>query len=303
MNHENREALERRFNDLCVSMVAKQPVEVALQFDRARRVFDESWRQIYEEAKDNPNAAEEALEKLLLKNPEPMILVLAVARSDSLVGFQQVKRLIEHTLRASEGQSGYPAIYRLPHVLSGFMYMACAVLSLYWQSWEVFEKILKSKFEYYHQSPRPMFATGFLTPALFHHEAFKNRADLTHAKFRGWLGGGGFAETTGLRGEELLGKYNQAQMLMCFKAVQISDQGVGARLWADFGLAKDYYVIPVLDRIHADEEYAKGILAGFDEDGEEFEAKFPERLDRIKEGFWGPRSGFWQSIEFWEPRN
>jgi hypothetical protein len=275
---------------------------VGLQFDDADRQFEIVWNAIHEEFRDRPQEAPIASKKLIDSQPLATSLVLAMVRLDSVVLFVRFKRFLESLLGQAEKLSGYPAIVGIPHVQAGFLYMTAFVMALHWESWQILEKLLTAKFEWYYQSGRSMFSFPFDLPYFFHSEPFDRNATKIHDFFRKELARTEIATVTGLAGERAMDAYVQAQMLMCLKVAQLNESGESARIWPDFGRFYGNRVIRLLDRTYEDNEFAQGLLRAFGEDKETFFAHLNERLSFIHSEFWQGAPFFYESLSSWEPR-
>jgi hypothetical protein len=275
---------------------------VSLEFDEAQREFEVAWKDVYEEFGNRPQETESASRKLIDRQPLAAALALAMARTDSVDVFGSFKRYVEAVLKSTERLSGYPAVRGIPHVHAGFLYMTASVMSLHWEAWGVFEKLLNAKFEWYHQSGRAMFSYPFDVPYLFHSEAFGRRADKEHDFFRDRLAQSDFAEVTQLSGDSLLDAYIQAQMLMSLRVVQLIEKGHSARIWADFGRFYGTRVIRLIDRAYANPEFGEGMLRAFGEDRKTFFSQLNTRLNFIQSEFFKGGQFFYESLDSWEPR-
>ena len=88
---------------------------------------------------------------------------------------------------------------------------------------------------------------------------------------------------------------------MCLKGAKSLESGAHIGMWADFGRFYAHRVIPLLERINGDSEYAKNVYDLFDEEGNAFRNKINERLVLIRKEFWGTGSGYiWDSIDTWD---
>lgn len=275
---------------------------IELEFDEIKKNFLSKWKKIYNTAITTPKDVEINTKKLIEEQPDIIALTLAMCRTDDCFLFDRFKRFLEFVIKPLDDMGGHIEVISIPHVQAGFLYMTAAVFSLYYESWEILAKLLTKKFEWYYQSGRPLFEYGFDLVYFFHAEALRRQADKTHDLYREELGKTEVLKTTGISEENLLDIYLQAQMLMCLKAAQLIEKGENVHVWADFGRFYQIRVIKLIDRIYADEDYAKGVLKGFDESSHTFIEKLNERLEMIHSNFWGSSNYFWESVSVWEPR-
>jgi hypothetical protein len=275
---------------------------VSLRFDEAQREFETGWSSIYEEFGNKPHEALIASRKLIVSQPLATALVLAMARSDSVELFTRFKRLLESMLRQTEGLPGYQAVAAIPHVQAGFLYMTAAVMAFHWESWELFEKLLTAKFEWYYHSGRAIFSYPFDLPSFFHSEALGREASKTHDFFRKELSEPDFVTVTGLAGDRVLDAYVQTQMLMSLKVAQLYEKGEDVKIWPDYGRFYGERITRLLDRAYEDREYACGLLRAFGEDPQTFFSHLNDRLRLIHSVFWGGSPYFYESLGSWEPR-
>jgi len=276
------------------------PLKLAL--DEARREFDADSENVFSEIKDSPAEAPAAARRLVESQQGVIAVTLAMARCDTIAIFSDWKRLIEHMIKASEGKSGYLAVFTVPHVLGGFLYMTAAIQALHHESWRVLERLLNAKFEWYYSSGRPLYTYGFTLRYLFHPEALGRKASKTHDLYRELLGQPAIQEITTLSGDDLLNTYVRAQLLMSLRAAQEVLKGNDARIWADYGRFYSERVRPLFDRAHADPTFGQGIAAAFGETQEQFFANLNKRLGVIAKRFWQSGEYFWESLSSWEPR-
>jgi hypothetical protein len=275
---------------------------VDLKFDDAQREFERAWEAVLAEFGSRPQNSEVASAKLIDAQPVAAALVLAMARADGTQVFARFRRFVETILVSTERLSGYPAVRGVPHVQAGFLYMAASVMALHWESWDVFEKLLNVKFEWYYQSGRAIFSYPFDMPYFFHSEAFSRGAGKIHDFFRARLAAPDFVEVTRLSGEKALDAYNQAQMLMCLRVAQLYEAGEQVRIWPDYGRFYSHRVVRLLDRAYADPEFGAGMVRAFGEGKEMFFARLNDRLQIVRSVFFKGSPYLYESIASWEPR-
>ncbi|MBT4484886.1 MAG: hypothetical protein HOC71_14540 [Candidatus Latescibacteria bacterium] len=292
----------KKYNYYTTSISGGKAKLIELEFDEIQRHFLSTWNNIYNVTKPTPKDVEINIKKLIEEQPDIIALTLAICRTDNCFLFDRFKRFLEFVIKPLDDMGGRIEVISIPHVQAGFLYMTAAVFSLYYESWEILTKLLTKKFEWYYQSGRPLFSYGFDLEYFFHSEALKRGAHNTHDFYREELGKTEISLTTGIYGENLLDIYLQAQMLMCIKAAQLIEIGENVHVWADFGRFYKKRVIKIIDRIYADEDYAKGVLKGFDESSQTFITNLNGRLKIIRQKFWGGTNYFWDSVSFWEPR-
>lgn len=299
---ENKGDLARHFTDVSQLLVRGGWKEVSLRFDEAQREFEVAWESVHEEFGKKPQEAAVASRKLIASQPLATALALAMARCDSLELFGRFKRLLESMLRQSERMSGYVAVTGIPHVQAGFLYMSASVMSLHWEAWGLFERLLTAKFEWYYQSGRPIFNYAFDLPYFFHSEALGREASKIHDFYRKELIEPELVEVTGLKGDQALDRYIQTQLLMCLRVVQLREKGVMVGIWPDFGRFYAERITRFLDRMYHDREYAHGVLRAFGEDAPTFFSRLNDRLRVIQSVFWGGSQYLYESVDSWEPR-
>jgi len=274
---------------------------LALEFDALRLEFNDAWAKIHESIRHNPRVGKWAASQLFDAQPRVTAALFAIARTDTGRLFPDAKRLIEHILRSSEGQSGYPAVFTVPHVLAGLYYMGMSTIALHFESWDILYRLLTDKFEWYYQSGRPIFTRGFALSYFFHTEALGRSASEAHNVYREFLATDPVIKELGLADDSLLNAYLQVQLLMSLRGAQALQKGEDIPLWPDFGRFHGYRVEPILDRIYHNDEYAAHLLRSFGETKEEFFSQLNDRLGRLSKRIQGDRY-FWDSIDSWEPR-
>jgi len=299
---ENNASLLPIFSRSSRLLVRGEWKTVALRFDDAQREFEVAWKDVYEEFGNRPKETELASRKLIDRQPLALALTLAIARADTVDVFGRFKRYLESVLVSTERLSGYPAVRGIPHVQVGFLYMAASVMALHWEAWDIFEKLLISKIEWYYQSGRAMFSYPFEATYLFHSEAFARRADKIHDFFRERLAQPDVVEITQLTGDNLLDAYTQAQMLMSLRVAQLAEGGEFPRIWADFGRFYGERVTRLIDRAYADPEFCAGLLRPFAEDRNTFFSRLNGRLSFIQSELFRGAPFLYESLSSWEPR-
>lgn len=88
---------------------------------------------------------------------------------------------------------------------------------------------------------------------------------------------------------------------MCLRTAQLTQEEDSSGIWPDFGRFHDFRILPLLDKMYADEDYAQGVLLSFSETKEHFFEMLNERLEIVGSWFSGGRYT-WLSINSWEPR-
>ncbi len=301
---ERSEVVPRQFAEATQLLVRGGWKEASLQFDDFQREFESIWTLVYEEFGNKPQEAQDAAKKLIAAQPRATNLTLAMARCDTAELFDRFKRFLEFILKRTERMPGYPAIAGVPHVQAGFLYMVAAVMALHWEAWNLLEKLLTIKFEWYYQSGRPIFNYGFDLPYFFHSEAFGRSGAKIHDFYRAQLAEPHVIHITGLTGESSLSAYVQTQMLMSLKVAQLREAGEGGivSIWPDFGRFYGDRVTHLLDRAYADRNYARGLLRAFNEDPNNFFERLNSRLEFIRSVFWQGTPYFYESLRSWEPK-
>jgi serine/threonine protein kinase len=274
---------------------------LGLEFEGFRREFSDAWATIHKRIEKNPRAGRDAAVELIEAQPKTTAAVLAIARTDTERLFNDYRKLIEFILRSSEGKSGYPAVFTVPHVQAGYYYMAMATFALHFESWDVLHRLLNDKFEWYYQSGRALFTRGYALSYFFHVDALGRGASVAHDLYRAQLSKDPVAAEVGLTETSLLDAYLQAQFVISLRGSQSLEKGEDIPLWADYGRFHGYRVEPVLDRIYHNDQYASGILRAFGETRLQFLEKLNSRL-KLLSGRMKGGNFFWDSIESWEPR-
>jgi len=277
-------------------------VGIKTYFDHCRGEFTGTWSRLREAIERQPGQAPDTSRELIRAQTNATGLTLAMARADAWKLFHDFKGLLEFIMRSSEGQSGYVAVHAVPHVLAGFLYMAAAVAALRFQSWEILARLLRSKFEWYYQSGRPIYDFGFELSYFFHSEALQRKANVSHDLFREEMLQAEILDLLWLSAEELLDTYLQTHLLMCLRGAQQVQLGEDAHMFADFGRFYEYRVIPLLDRMHNNREFALGVCKAFDESPDDWFARLNDRLKIVKSNFWSPGPFLWESLSSYEPR-
>jgi serine/threonine protein kinase len=268
---------------------------VSLAFDLYKNNFRATWASLRASIEQEPHMAPQAVENLIRTQTEIIGTSLAMARIDASVLFPSFRKYLEAVTRASERQSGYPAVNSVPHAFAGYLYMVTSVASLISMSWEILADLMRKKFEWYYQSDRPLFTLGFAHPYFFHADALKRSATEIHDLFRREMMQQDMLSTLGIEKEEVLDAYIQTQMLMSLRAAQETESGADVSIWADFGRFYPRRVYALLERMREDDEYASGVLKSFEEPREDWLLKLNPRLQLIRDRFWGG-SFFWESI-------
>jgi len=300
---ETHSVVEKQaFRSYTAQLASGNAKALALQFDVLRLEFNDAWAKIHETIRTNPRAGKWAASQLLDTQPRTTAALFAIARTDAARLFPDCKRLIEHILRSSERQSGYPAVFTVPYVLAGFYYMGMSTIALHFENWDILERLLTDKFEWYYQSGRPIFTRGFALSYFFHIEALGRSASEAHNVYREFLAADSVMKDLGLFDDTLLDAYLQTQLLMSLRGAQALQKGEDIALWPDFGRFHGYRVEPILDRMYHNEQYAEQVLRSFGETKSEFFDQLNDRLVRLSGRMSGDRY-FWDSISSWEPRS
>ena len=301
---ENSGAMTQHFSQTTKLLVRGGWKEVSLEFDEAQREFEAAWTLVHQQFANKPQDAQLAAKELIAAQPRAINLTFAMARCDTVELFGRFKRLLEFILKQTERMPGYPAIAGVPRVQAGFLYVTAAVMALHWEAWNLLEKLLTAKFEWYYQSSRPIFNYGFDVPYFFHSEAFSRDAAKVHDFYRKELAEPEVAQITGLTRESTLSAYVQTQMLMCLKVAQLRETSDGemVSIWPDFARFYGDRVTPLLDRAYADRAYASGLLRAFNEDSDTFFKRLNNRLAFIQSVFWQGSPYFYESLRSWEPK-
>jgi hypothetical protein len=301
---ENNGIVPQQFSHASQLLAQGGSKGISLQFDEAQVEFEAAWTLIHKEFGNRPDEAPAAAKKLIAAQPRVIGLTLAMARCDSSELFGRFKRFLEFILKRTERMPGYPAIAGVPHVQAGFLYMAATVMAFHWEAWNLFEKLLTTKFEWYYQSGRPIFSYPFDLPYFFHSEALGRDGAKIHDYFRNELAEPDVVSVTRLTGDSTLDVYVQTQMLMCLKVAQLREVGEAemVSIWPDFGRFYSERVIRLLDRAYADREFSRGLLRAFNEDADTFFNSLNSRLAVIQSVFWQGSPYFYESLRSWEPK-
>ncbi|HOC43282.1 MAG TPA: serine/threonine-protein kinase [Thermoanaerobaculales bacterium] len=291
-----RESLFRSYVKVLLGP-GKAEVDCSLEFDDQRNSVSESWKAIHSSVERHPEEAIAAAQSLIESQQRGVSLSLAIARCDASHCFRPHKRFLEWITRLSEERTGYPAVFTVPHVYAGFLYMLSATASLVWESWGFFEELLTARYEWYYQSGRPNFSHGFQHPYFFHPEALERKASESHNFYRKAMRDPEILRIFGLDEEQVTNHYVQAQLMMCLRDQQLSEQGDRGRAWPDFGRFYEYRVQPLLYRIDQDRRFAEGILAAFGETKAEFVERFDSRISAMAPMLDG--GYIWESITRW----
>ncbi len=275
---------------------------VKLSFDRALTDFSNTWTQIHKSI-DSPAQAPQAARDLIESQSLATGLTLAMGRLDAKELFHDFRRLLESVTRSSAAEPGYRAINAVPHVLAGFLYSAANVAALHFQSWDVLQLLLRTKFEWFYQSERPLYSLGFDHSHFFHAEALGRKASESHDLFRAVLSRSEILKILGVSKEDLFNAYLQAHLIMCLRAAQEIEAGEHVGMFADFGRFYDWRIIPLLDRMYSNPEIAKDFCQKvFQETRDEWFSRLNARLKIIRSEFFGSSAFLWESISSYEPR-
>jgi len=284
---------------------------VRLRFDELTRDILDTWSRLKPSIASQPDSGPQAIRLLIEASQGIGGTTLAIVRLDIDLAFPDWKRLIETMLRVSRRDQGYETLLSVPGATAGFLYMAACVTALHWGSWKIIKKLLRDKFEWYYQSGRPLYDFGFHLVPFFHPEALRRDSAKVHDLFRTVLSEPSYASLLNLDAEMLLNIYLQTQLLHCLRSAQEVEQrpeaGAGPPfekgIWADFGRFHDFRVIPLLDRVHNDSEYASGLCAAFDESPREWLNKLNPRLAFIRSTYFEGAQYLWDSIQNYNPRH
>ena len=290
----------RAFGEFSVPLSEGKLGPAKLELDRLPATFMDAWGPIHEEFKNAPRDARKAAVALIERQPRTIALFLATARFDQVELYRPLKRFLEVVLRSSERQAGYPAVFTVPHVFAGFLYMATSLIALHFESWKLLRSLLTEKFEWYYQSSKPHFSFGFALSYFFHPEALGRTATETHNLYRESLSADSIVGSLGLREEALLEAYLQIQFIMSLRGAQLVEQGEDVPLWPDFGRFHGYRIEPLLQRTYHDGAFSKHLLESFGETREVFFSKLNGRLALLRNRF-GGSNYFWDSVKTWEP--
>lgn len=299
---ENGGGVKRSFDD-CVALLNSGSIRnIKILFDSLQRDFRCAWEQLLPEIESDPSLAPGAARRLIDSCASAMGTILAICRLDVSELFHEFKLLLEMMLRVSQGRAGYVAIHAVPFVPAGFLYTAASVSSLRWRSWSILHRLLQEKFEWYYQSGRALYNFGFHMAYFFHSDALGGKASEIHDLFRKTLAQPEYGEVLGFQDDDLLDAYVQAQLIHCLRAAQEAEKGDDHGIWPDFGRFHEHRVLALLDRVHADPEYATGLCGSFCETPEVWQKKLNDRLAHIRNRYWSGGNYIWRSIEMYEPR-
>lgn len=276
---------------------------VLLALDDMRRDFRRKWTDLRSSIENTPERSAEAARQLILSQAGPVGLALAVGRANSTGLFPAFKHIAEMTLRDDDPRSGYPAVFGVPHLLGGFMYMAANVQAIAYQSWDILTLLLNDKFEWYYRTERPLFAFGFNVPYFFHSEALERKADKIHNFYRELLNSGWLSDVLTISGERLLDTYLQAQMLMCLRVAQEAEKGDNISIWPDYGRFYGQRISQFLERAHSVPSMGAGLAHAFNETPDVFFKQLPTRLRFVSANFWSGSPYPWESLLTWHPRS
>lgn len=293
--------MRREYLRLAKYLENRQSNSLKIYLDKCRSEFVSDWQVLYQATIGEPQKAPEASKILIKRQPRLTAFSLSIACFDADYMITNYKRLLEYITRATEGQAGYIAINAIPHVLAGYLYMHTSVIALLSESWKVLHAMLNDKFEWYYQSGRPHYSLGFNHSYFFHSEALSRNATAVHDLYREEINNPEILEILGLKTEQMLNYYLQAQMLMTLRCMQEREKGNDVRIWPDFGRFYEYRVIPLLDRAAEDNKYASRIAELFGESAEEWFSKLNSRIIEAT-SFMKGGGYFWESITSYEPR-
>jgi hypothetical protein len=274
---------------------------VRLSFDHALTDFSGAWVRIRKSI-TSPTQAQQAAQDLIMSQRHATGLTLAMGRMNATELFPDFKRLLESITRSTESEPGYLAINAVPHVLAGFLYMTASVAALHFESWDVLKLLLRTQFEWFYRSERPLYSFGFDHAYFFHAEALGRKASASHDLFRAELSRVEILGILGLNKEGLLNVYLQTQLVMSLRAAQEKEVGKDVGMFADFGRFYDWRIIPLLDRLHSDPEADEFFNKVFSETRDEWFSRLNDRLKIVQSEFWGQTDYIWESISSYEPR-
>jgi serine/threonine protein kinase len=292
----------RAFDDYSERIASGKHEKLKLEADRLAESFRLEWNSIYDSIKDDSGLAERAARDLVLSQTNRIAFPLAVMRLDEASLFPSVKSLIEDIYGTTDDTAGYPEIIGVPHVLSGFIYMSCAVMALKARSWRALKFLLSAKLQWRYQSDKVLHDYGFSHPYLFHSHAFGRRADKIHDFFREALVQR-FRPLFALDEEKLISRYIQTQMLMCIRGAQLLEQGEDIAIYADFGRFYSSRAEELFEEMKSDPELAEGLPVAFGEPASQFLDRLAKRWKLIRSEMWGGSNlnYVWQSIKEWPP--
>jgi hypothetical protein len=300
---EKKSSEIQEFSSVKQRLLSRDVDSLRFEFDELRGDFQKTWAPINDKIKSSPRESKAAAEQLISEQQKTTAVFLAIAKCDEDKLFRPLKQFLEFVLKTSEHQSGYPAVFTVPHLQAGFLYMASSLVAFHSESWKVLNKLLTEKFEWYYQSGRPIFSHGFTLSYFFHPEALGRGAGQTHDFYREQLGIDPVIKSIGLAGDALLQTYVQLQFIMSLRVEQLLESGESnLPRWPDFGRFHGHRLEPLIDRIYHDDEFGIPLLKIFGESKEKFFAKLNERLSSMRSRFQGDRY-FWDSLDSWEPRS
>lgn len=115
--------------------------------------------------------------------------------------------------------------------------------------------------------------------------------------------GPGFDRILGIDDDEVMNVYLQAQMLLSLRAAQEAEKGEDHGIWPDFGRFNESRVVPLLDRMYNDSDFASGLSSAFGEAPDVWREKVNQRLQYIRSRYWRNANFWWDSIRAaYEPR-
>jgi serine/threonine protein kinase len=299
---EGLASVEASFMKYAKAFSEESPERSQLRLDELVDEFELKNAPICAEYRDRPTETKEAVTKLITGQPRAIGAALALARCNSVGLFRDFKRFLEHIANSTERTSGYVATQAIPESQAGFLYMISSLMALHYESWELLQALLNTKFEWHHHSSVPRFFFGFGHPCFFHSDALQRNAGQAHDLYRSLLRDDGLTRVTKLTGEKSLNAYVQTQALMCIKGAQLNEKGVDVRMWADFGRFMGHRVAPLFGRLEADSHFAVGVCRSFEETPTTFSTLLNQRLAYVRKNFFGNGSNYmWDSIGSWDP--
>ncbi len=300
----SQSALDSFYRQYLDEIGKKNFKKLEIEVDVLRSNFTNTWENLRQSVESNPNDAADASKRLIESQAQLVGYTLAVARYDCVELFTPIKRTIEYILAASDKLDGYTAVIGIPHPMAGFLYMAMSTVALAFENWGILEKCLNSKFEWGRSTGRQVYECGFDVGLFFHSESFGRSAPKIHDMYRELLLKKPVLEALGKRNEDIFDSYVQTQFLMCLRAAQeihLGNQKV--RIWSDYGRFHEERVERLIDKVHHDDEFSRGLIGAFHETRESFFEALNRRIQVAFE-FFGNGSGYsYNSVTSWEPRS
>ncbi|MGZ5431479.1 MAG: serine/threonine-protein kinase [Thermoanaerobaculia bacterium] len=298
----NGGSFRKLYDAFAQSLTPDDPRSTSLAFDELQDDLRAHWDELRQRLAGGSEDVATAAEDYVRSQSAPLAAALAMARVDAEAAFPHFKRLLEFTTELSEDIAGYAAIASIPHVEAGFLYMSCSLFALQHESWGVLERLLSAKFKWVYQSARAHYSYGFAHPYFFHSETLQREATRHNDVYRSLLMEPPILEVTRLDKERLLNAYAQTDLLMSLRAAQLEARGEDASRWADFGRFYEARVMPLLERIQHDSDYAAGALRAFGESRAEFLEQLDSRLQYIRQNFFGGSKYRYESLRGWAAR-